>query len=294
MSLSLGKQFRANVATQAPLQIAGTINAYCAMLAEKAGFQAIYLSGAGVANAAYGLPDLGMTSLKEVLEEARRITDACSLPLLVDIDTGWGHAFTIARTIRLMEKASVAAVHLEDQIFAKRCGHRPNKGLVAAKEMGDRIKAAVDAREDPNFVIMARTDAIATEGLVSAIERAQYYRDCGADMIFAEAVTTLAEYSAFAQQVNLPILANCTEFGKTPLFSRDELKEAGVKLILYPLTAFRAMSYAALLVYRTLKEQGTQAGLVDKMQTRSDLYDILGYLNYEKKLDELMEDKDGD
>ncbi|AHE67217.1 methylisocitrate lyase [Legionella oakridgensis ATCC 33761 = DSM 21215] len=259
MSHSMGKIFRTLVQTQAPVQILGTINAYSAMLAEHAGAQAIYLSGAGVANASYGLPDLGMTSLAEVLEDVRRVTQACSLPLLVDVDTGWGHAFNIARTVKLMERTNVAAIHIEDQVIAKRCGHRPNKAVVSMQEMGDRIKAAVDARVDEQFIIMARTDAFANEGMNSAIERALFYIESGADMIFPEALTTLAQYQEFTQHlINVPVLANITEFGKTPLFTRDELKEAGVQLILYPLSAFRAMSHAALHVYHTILKQGTQ------------------------------------
>jgi methylisocitrate lyase len=292
MTNSMGKIFRDKVKTEAPLQVVGTINPYCAMLAEKAGCEAIYLSGAGVANAALGLPDLGMTSLNDVLEEARRITDISPLPLLVDIDTGWGHAFTIARTIRLMERASVAAVHLEDQVFAKRCGHRPNKAIVSKEEMGDRIKAAVDAREDPDFVIMARTDAFEKEGIAGTLERAEYYIEAGADMIFAEAIPSLDAFKKVTSRLAAPVLANITEFGKTPLFTREELASAGLKLILYPLSAFRAMSQAALSVYQAIQKDGTQKGLVDKMQTRADLYEVLAYLDYEKKLDSLLGEED--
>ncbi|MFW2571538.1 methylisocitrate lyase [Legionella sp. 29fVS95] len=291
--MSMGKRFRTLVQNHSPLQIVGTINAYSAMLAESVGCEAIYLSGAGVANASYGLPDLGMTSLTEVLEDVRRISQACSLPLLVDVDTGWGHAFNIARTVQLMERAGVAAIHIEDQVLAKRCGHRPNKAIVSMEEMGDRIKVAVDARSDDSFVIMARTDAYAVEGMNAAIERAQFCVELGADMIFAEAMTTLDEYQTFSKQVKVPILANITEFGKTPLFTRDELAKAGVQLILYPLSAFRAMSQAALLVYKAIKEEGTQKGLLESMQTRNDLYEVLGYHDYEKKLDQLMEGEDG-
>nr|WP_019216863.1 methylisocitrate lyase [Legionella tunisiensis] len=280
--MSMGKRFRTLVQNHSPLQIVGTINAYSAMLAESVGCEAIYLSGAGVANASYGLPDLGMTGLAEVLEDVRRITQACSLPLLVDVDTGWGHAFNIARTVQLMERSGVAAIHIEDQVIAKRCGHRPNKAIVSMKEMGDRIRTAVDARVDDNFVIMARTDAYAVEGMNAAIERAQFCVELGADMIFAEAMTTLDEYQTFSRQVKVPILANITEFGKTPLFTKDELAEAGVQLILYPLSAFRAMSQAALLVYKAIKEEGTQKGLLESMQTRNDLYQVLGYHDYEK------------
>ncbi|WED44356.1 methylisocitrate lyase [Legionella cardiaca] len=293
MSCSMGKRFRTLVHNNSPLQVVGTINAYAAMLAESAGCEAIYLSGAGVANASYGLPDLGMTSLAEVLEDARRITQACSLPLLVDVDTGWGHAFNIARTIKLMERAGVAAIHIEDQVLAKRCGHRPNKAIVTMQEMGDRIKTAVDARTDENFVIMARTDAYAVEGMAAVIERAQLCVELGADMLFPEAMTTLDEYKEFCCHFNVPVLANITEFGKTPLFTREELKEAGVQLILYPLSAFRAMSQAALTVYKTIKQTGTQRDLLESMQTRNDLYEVLGYHDYEKKLDQLMEGEDG-
>lgn len=289
MQESMGQCFREQVKTSAPLQVVGAVNAYTAMLAEHAGAQALYLSGAGVANASYGLPDLGMTSLTEVLDDARRLTQACSLPLLVDIDTGWGHVFNIARTIRLMEDAGVAAIHIEDQEVAKRCGHRPNKAIVSAKEMGDRIKAAVDARVNPDFVIMARTDALAREGMQAALDRAAYYVDLGADMIFPEALSRLEDYRVFTQALKVPVLANITEFGKTPLFTRDELNAAGVALILYPLSAFRAMSLAALDVYRAILQQGTQAAMVSKMQTRDDLYEVLRYREFEDKLDEMRE-----
>ena len=291
MTNSMGKAFRLAVEDNRPLQVLGTINAYTAMLAESAGCKAIYLSGAGVANASYGLPDLGMTNLSQVLEDARRITDVSSLPLLVDVDTGWGHAFNIGQTIKLMEKTGVAAIHIEDQVLAKRCGHRPNKAIVSEKEMGDRIKAAVDARMNPDFVIMARTDAYAVEGMSSAIERAQLCVELGADMIFPEAMTTLDEYRTFTQSVKVPVLANITEFGKTPLFTRDELNDAGVSLILYPLSAFRAMSKAALTTYETIVQQGTQKSVLDTMQTREELYSILGYHKYEEKLDQLMEEE---
>ena len=292
MSDSAGKRFRALVNEHAPLQVLGTINAYSAMLAQASGAQAIYLSGAGVANASYGLPDLGMTGLAEVLEDVRRITQACPLPLLVDVDTGWGHAFNIARTVQLMERSGVAAIHIEDQTAAKRCGHRPNKSIVSMHEMGDRIKAAVDARTDADFVIMARTDALAAEGMNAALERAAFYIESGADMIFPEALTTLNEYREFTQQLSVPVLANITEFGKTPLFTRDELKLAGVKLILYPLSAFRAMSDAALQVYRAVISDGTQRDRLNSMQTRDDLYSILKYREYEEKLDQFLEDHD--
>ena len=292
MTISRGKIFRDLVNTNPPLQILGTINAYSSMLAKEAGAQAIYLSGAGVANASYGMPDLGMTGLFEVLEDAKRIIDASSLPLLVDVDTGWGHAFNIARTVKLMESINVAAIHIEDQQLAKRCGHRPNKSIVSKHEMGDRIRAAVDARIDRNFVIMARTDAYASEGIEGSIERASFYVESGADMIFAEALSTLEEYRLFTSKIPVPILANITEFGKTPLFTIDELKDAGVKLILYPLSAFRAMSMAALNVYQTIILEGTQKSVIDKMQTRNELYGVLKYENYEKKLDKFMESKD--
>lgn len=291
MSESMGKLFREAVLAHKPLQVLGTINAYSAMLAHAAGAQAVYLSGAGVANASYGMPDLGMTNLSEVLEDARRITDACPLPLLVDIDTGWGHAFNIARTIKLVEKTGVAAVHIEDQVLAKRCGHRPNKAIVPLKEMGDRIKAAVDARTDPDFVIMARTDAYAVEGMNAAIERAALCVEFGADMIFPEAMTALDEYQTFTREIKVPVLANITEFGKTPLFTREELAHVGVALILYPLSAFRAMSQAALNTYHTIIQTGSQSSIIDTMQTRNDLYTVLGYHQYEEKLDQLMEEE---
>lgn len=292
MSYSAGQLFRNLVKEEKPLQVLGTINAYSAMLAKEAGAKAIYLSGAGVANASYGLPDLGMTSLTEVLEDVRRILGASPLPLLVDVDTGWGHAFNIARTVEMMEKAGVAAIHIEDQITAKRCGHRPNKAIVSMQEMGDRIKMAADARQDENFVIMARTDAYAVEGMDKAIERALFCIENGADMIFPEAMTNLSEYETFSKAVNVPILANITEFGKTPLFDKEELAKAGVQLVLYPLSAFRAMSKAALQVYQTILEDGTQKEMLDSMQTRQELYDVLGYNEYEKKLDQLREVQD--
>lgn len=293
MPNSKGNEFKTLVKNNAPLQVLGAINAYSAMLVAAANGQAIYLSGAGVANASYGLPDLGMTSLPDVLEDAHRITAACNLPLLVDVDTGWGHAFNIARTVQLMERAGVAAIHIEDQIVAKRCGHRPNKAIVSTQEMGDRIKAAVDARVDPDFVIMARTDAYASEGMQSALDRVAFYIELGADMIFPEALTTLDEYRTFSNHIDVPILANITEFGKTPMFTRDELKKAGVGLILYPLSAFRAMSFAALNVYRAIVNDGTQQSMLNHMQTRNDLYDVLNYQAYEEKLDQLMERQDG-
>lgn len=283
-----GALLRAALAEEKPLQLVGTVNAYAALLAERAGFRAIYLSGAGVANASFGLPDLGMTTLTDVLEEVRRITAVSRLPLLVDADTGWGHAFMIGRTIREMIRAGAAGVHIEDQVAAKRCGHRPGKALVSAGEMANRIKAAVAARTDPEFVIMARTDAVAVEGLDAAIERACSYREAGADMIFAEALTALDQYRRFAAAVGIPVLANITEFGVTPLFTAGELADAGVSLVLYPLSAFRAMSAAALRVYRAIRDNGTQRGMVETMQSRAELYDFLGYQGYERKLDELF------
>jgi methylisocitrate lyase len=293
MQSSMGKRFKTLVNGESPLQILGAINAYSAMLAEHSGGKALYLSGAGVANASYGLPDLGITSLPEVLEDVRRITNATSLPLLVDIDTGFGSVFNIARTIKLMEAANVAAIHIEDQMQAKRCGHRPNKVIVSMQEMGDRIKAAVDARIDPDFVIIARTDAFAVEGQEAALDRAAYCIELGADMIFPEALSTLQQYEFFSKHLNAPILANITEFGKTPLFSVEELKQVGVQLILYPLSAFRAMSLAALKVYQTILVQGTQKDMLVQMQTRQELYEVLKYQDFENKLDELMEEQNG-
>ncbi len=283
-----GGRFRAALAAEKPLQVAGAINAYTARLAQAAGFRAIYLSGGGVAANSLGIPDLGISTMEDVLIDVRRITDACSLPLLVDIDTGWGGAFNIARTIRQMIKASAAAVHIEDQVSAKRCGHRPGKELVSTEEMADRIRAAVDARSDPAFVIMARTDALASEGLARAIERAQAYVAAGADMIFAEAVTELPMYTAFRKAVGMPILANITEFGKTPLFTREELAQADVDIILYCCAAYRAMNAAALKVYESIRADGTQKNVVPLMQSRDDLYKYLDYHAYEEKLDELF------
>jgi len=285
---SAGALFHSALAAEKPLQVVGTINAYSALLAEKAGFHAIYLSGAGVANASFGLPDLGITTLNDVTEDARRITAATTLPLLVDIDTGWGGAFMVARTIKEMIRAGVAAVHIEDQVQAKRCGHRPNKALVSKEEMADLVKAAVDAKTDTQFVIMARTDAFANEGKQAAIDRACAYVEAGADMIFAEALHELSDYRDFTSAVKVPVLANITEFGKTPLFTVEELKQAGVQLVLYPLSAFRAMNAAAIQVYQTIRHQGTQKAVVDLMQTRVDLYDVLGYHDYEQKLDALF------
>jgi methylisocitrate lyase len=287
-NVSAGARLRAALAAESPLQVVGTINAYTALLAERAGFKAIYLSGAGVANASFGLPDLGITSLNDVCEDVRRITAATDLPLLVDADTGWGAAFNISRTIADLQKSGAAGCHLEDQVQAKRCGHRPGKALVSAGEMVDRIRAAADGRSDGQFVIMARTDAHAVEGQQAAIERAQRYVEAGADMIFAEALTTLDEYRQFTSAVHVPVLANITEFGKTPLFTVAELASAGVQLVLYPLSAFRAMSKAAEAVYGTLRREGTQKGVLDLMQTRAELYDVLGYHDYERKLDELF------
>jgi methylisocitrate lyase len=287
-----GARLRAAMEVESPLQIAGAINAYCALLAENAGFRALYLSGAGVANASFGLPDLGMTTLSEVCEEIRRMTQATSLPILVDADTGWGGAFMVARTIREMSRAGAAGCHLEDQVQAKRCGHRPGKELVSAAEMSDRIKAAADARTDDSFVIMARTDAHANEGLTAAIERSQAYVAAGADMIFAEALGSLDDYRAFTSALgSVPVLANITEFGKTPLYTVPELREAGVRLVLYPLSAFRAMSQAALEVYRTLRSEGGQKSVLHRMQTREELYGVLGYHAYEEKLDTLFSNK---
>ena len=289
---SAGARFRAALAAEKPLQVVGAINAYAARLAQATGFRAIYLSGGGVAANSLGIPDLGISTMDDVLTDVRRITDACPLPLLVDIDTGWGSAFNIARTIRQMIKAGAAAVHLEDQVGSKRCGHRPGKELVAAEEMVDRIKAAVsakiDARSDPEFVIIARTDALANEGLARAIERARAYVAAGADMIFAEAVTELAQYTEFRRALGVPILANITEFGKTPLFTREELAQAGVDIILYCCAAYRAMNAAALKVYETIRAEGTQKSLLPMMQTRDELYRYLDYHAYEQKLDELF------
>jgi len=286
---SAGESFRRALEQERPLQIVGVINAYTAILAEKCGFRALYLSGAGVANASYGLPDLGMTSLSDVLQDVRRITAASHLPLLVDADTGWGEALGIQRTTREMIRAGAAAIHLEDQVAAKRCGHRPGKELVSTLEMCDRIKAAVDAKTDPAFVVMARTDAASVEGVAAAVQRARAYHEAGADMIFAEALTSLEEYKAFCQAVNAPVLANLTEFGRTPLFTVSELASSGVGLALYPLSAFRAMSAAALEVFGAIRKEGTQKGVIGKMQTRAELYDFLHYHAYEAKLDKLFD-----
>jgi methylisocitrate lyase len=287
-SSSAGARLRAALEDENPLQVVGAINAYAALLAERAGFRALYLSGAGVANASFGLPDLGITSLNDVCEDVRRITSATDLPLLVDADTGWGAAFNISRTISDLIRSGAAGCHLEDQVQAKRCGHRPGKALVTADEMADRIKAAVDGRTDDQFVIMARTDAHAVEGQQAAIDRALHYVAAGADMIFAEALTTLDEYRQFTAAVKVPVLANITEFGKTPLYTVQELASAGAQLVLYPLSAFRAMSKAAEAVYGALRQEGTQKSVTAGMQTRAELYEVLGYHDYERKLDELF------
>ena len=284
--MSQGLKFRDAIKNNKPLIIPGTINAYSAKLAEKANHQAIYLSGSGVAAASYGLPDLGITSMHDVLIDVKRITNATSLPLLVDIDTGWGDAKNIAETIREMDKSGCAAVHIEDQIFDKRCGHRPNKQIISISEMKERIKVAVNSKIDESFFIMARTDALATEGIDGAIERCGEYLEEGADGIFLEAVTSMEEYKKFKDNFNAPLLANITEFGKTPLFSQKELKDSGVDIVLYPLTAFRAMSLSAEKIYNSIIKDGTQEPLLDIMQTREELYEVLDYYNFEKKLDE--------
>ena len=285
---SAGAKFRAAVQAEQPLQVIGTINAYHARLAQRCGYRAVYLSGGGVAAGSLGLPDLGISTLDDVLIDVRRITDVCSLPLLVDADTGFGGAFNIARTVKSLIKFGAGAVHLEDQVQAKRCGHRPGKEIVSQEEMVDRIKAAADARADPDFVIMARTDALAVEGLQAAIDRACACVEAGADMIFPEAITELSMYKQFADAVNVPVLANITEFGKTPLFTVDELRAANVGLVLYPLSAFRAMNKAALNVYQTIRGDGTQKQVLDTMQTRDELYDYLDYHAFESKLDQLF------
>ncbi|CUS48071.1 MAG: methylisocitrate lyase PrpB [Idiomarinaceae bacterium HL-53] len=288
---SAGAKLRQAIATEKPLQIVGTINAYTAMMAERVGHKALYLSGAGVANASFGLPDLGMTSLNDVCEDIRRITGATDLPLLVDADTGWGGAFNIARTVKEMTRAGAAGFHIEDQVAQKRCGHRPNKEIVSQGEMVDRVKAAVDARTDDQFLIMARTDALQQEGLEAAIERAQACVAAGADAIFAEAVHTLEQYKAFTDALNVPVLANITEFGATPLFNREELAGVGVEMVLYPLSAFRAMNKAALNVYQNILDKGDQKDVIDSMQTRMELYDFLNYHAFEEKLDALFSKK---
>jgi methylisocitrate lyase len=290
---SAGSRFRQAVLEERPLQIVGTINAYIAMLAKQTGFRAIYLSGAGVANSSYGLPDLGITTMDNVLEDARRITGAVDLPLLVDADTGFGSAFSISRSVKEFSKAGVASIHIEDQVSAKRCGHRPGKAIVTKDEMVDRIKAAVDARVDANFVIMARTDALAVEGLDSALERALACQEAGADMLFPEALTELKQYQAFAKVLKMPVLANMTEFGKTPLFGKKELAKAGVAMVLYPLSLNRLMNQAAVEGLKTIRREGNQNKLLPKMQTRDELYKTLGYLEHEHKLDILFGKKGG-
>ena len=294
-TISAGKRFRDAISEQKannqPLQIVGTINAYTAMMATQVGHKAIYLSGGGVANASYGLPDLGMTSLDNVLEDASRITNAVDTPLLVYIDTGWGGAFNISQTIKKMEKAGVAAVHIEDQVAQKRCGHRPNKEIVSTSEMVDRLKAALDAKVDPDFVVMARTDALSVEGLEAAVERAVAFQEAGADMIFAEALTDIEMYRKFTDVLDIPVLANMTEFGQTDLYTTEQLFNVGVDMVLYPLSAFRAMNKAALNVYQHLLDDGTQEAVVDTMQTRMELYDFLNYHDFEKKLDQLFAQK---
>ena len=289
---SSGKKFRKLVAESKPLQIVGTVNAYSAIMAEKVGHQSIYLSGGGVAASSLGVPDLGITTLSDVLEDAKRITQATTLPLLVDVDTGWGGTLNIARCVREMTNSGVAAIHIEDQVAQKRCGHRPNKAIVSTNEMLDRIKAAVDAKTDPSFVIMARTDALAVEGMQSAVDKATAFAEAGADMIFPEALNTIEQYREFSDSLNVPILANITEFGQTPVFSKEELFEAGVDMVLYPLSAFRAMSKAALNVYQHILQDGHQKNVVESMQTREELYDFLNYHQYEQQLDELITKED--
>ena len=290
IKISQGKKLKQAISENTPLQIVGTVNAYSSLLAEKKGHKAIYLSGGGVAASSMGLPDLGITTLQDVLIDVERITSVCELPLLVDADTGWGGAFNISRMVKNMITAGAAGIHIEDQVEQKRCGHRPNKELVSSEEMQNRIKAGVDAKTDSDFMIMARTDAIANEGLDSALGRAVSYVEAGADAIFAEAITEIEDYKKFSENLNVPILANITEFGKTPLFSKEELKEAGVDMILYPLSAFRAMSKAAEGVYSEMLEKGTQQDLIDRMQTRDELYEVLDYHTFEKKLDDLFEE----
>ena len=293
-ALSAGARFRAALAAEQPLQVVGAITAYAARMAQSTGFNAIYLSGGGVAANSLGMPDLGISTMEDVLTDIRRITDVCDLPLLVDVDTGWGGAFNIARTVRSLIKAGAGAMHIEDQVAAKRCGHRPGKAIVSMAEMVDRVKSAVDARSDEQFVIMARTDSIAVEGLEPAIERAKACVEAGADMIFPEAICTLEQYRQFRAAVKVPILANITEFGMTPLFTRDELASANVDIILYCCGAYRAMNKAALNFYQTVRRDGTQKGAIPTMQTREELYDYLGYHAYERKLDELFADSESD
>lgn len=287
-ALTPGAKFRQAVAEEHPLQVVGTITAYAALMAKRTGFKAIYLSGGGVAANSLGMPDLGISTMEDVLTDIRRITDVCDVPLLVDVDTGWGGAFNIARTVRSVSKAGAAAMHIEDQVAAKRCGHRPNKEIVSKNEMVDRVKMAVDARTDESFVIMARTDAIAVEGIEKAIERAVACVEAGADMIFPEAIYTLEQYQQFKKAVKVPILANITEFGQTPLFTTTELASAGVDIVLYCCGAYRAMNKAALNVYQTIRRDGTQKAAVETMQTRAELYDYLNYHSYEEKLDALF------
>lgn len=289
--MSMGKKLRTAVAENNPLQVVGAVNANTAIMAEKVGHKALYLSGGGVAASSFGIPDLGITTLKDVLEDVVRITDVSSLPLLVDVDTGWGGAFNIARCTREMIRAGAAGMHIEDQVMQKRCGHRPNKAIISKGEMVDRVKSAVDAKTDSNFVVMARTDALAVEGMESAIERAIACVEAGADMIFPEAINTLEQYEQFVKAVNVPVLANITEFGATPLFTSEELASVGVKLQLYPLSAFRAMSKAALNVYQHIKDDGHQQNVIDTMQTRMELYDTIGYHEYEQKLDQLFKEE---
>ncbi len=290
IKISQGKKLKQAISDNVPLQIVGTVNAYSSLLAEKKGHKAIYLSGGGVAASSMGFPDLGITTLQDVLIDVERITRVCELPLLVDADTGWGGAFNISRMVKSMIASGASGIHIEDQLEQKRCGHRPNKELVSSDEMQNRIKAAVDAKTDSDFMIMARTDAIANEGLDSALDRAASYVEAGADAIFAEAVTEIQDYKRFSENLKVPILANITEFGKTPLFSKGDLKEAGVDMILYPLSAFRAMSKAAEGIYSEILEKGTQQALIDRMQTRDELYEVLDYYTFEKKLDDLFEE----
>ena len=288
--MTQGKKLKKAIGDNAPLLVVGTVNAYSSLLAEKKGHKAIYLSGGGVAASSLGIPDLGITTLQDVLTDVERITNVCELPLLVDADTGWGGALNISRMVKSMITSRAAGIHIEDQEEQKRCGHRPNKKLVSSKEMQDRLKAAVDARNDPDFMIMARTDALANEGLDMALERVTSYEEAGADAIFAEAVIEIDHYKQISDQINIPLLANITEFGLTPLFSKNELSKAGVDIILYPLSAFRAMSKAAEQVYSEILEQGTQKNLLDKMQTRDELYEVLDYYTFEKKLDDVYKD----
>ena len=289
-SISAGKKLREAIAANSPLQIVGTINAYTALLAEKSGHKAIYLSGGGVAASSLGVPDLGITSLQDVLIDVERITNSTDLPLLVDIDTGWGGAFNISRAVKSLINSGAGGLHIEDQVAQKRCGHRPNKEIVSKQEMVDRVKAAVDAKTDDDFVVMARTDALANEGIDLAIERSLAYQEAGADALFPEALTTLEEYKMFSKEIDIPILANITEFGKTPLFNCEELKDSGVSMVLYPLSAFRAMSKAAESVYEEINQSGSQENVLNKMQTRDELYEVLDYHSFEKKLDDLFKE----